>query len=358
MKAEIITITGETNYGNRLQNYAVEQVLFNLGVNAVTYNACPMGLNALKFELKRRIKYLIKRGCYIRDSRYPGFNRFNRRYIHSANHHPSDADYVICGSDQIWNFTWGTIWEKKDLYFARFADPDKRIAYSASIGSDYVPQEYREDFIKGVNEMKSVSVREEKGAQIIKELTGKKVAVTVDPTLMLTKSDWLKIAKKPKFIKNRKYILTYFLGGIGDEIQHFIYQVSEKYHLEIINLYNEWTPEEKIKNIRHFRSSPDEFVWLAANCEVMFTDSFHGSVFSVIMDKPFRCFERKEKGVANMNSRMDTLFDNLDIADWCIGNTGESVENVFYRNYNNVDIVLEKEKKEAYDYLKGALGIE
>lgn len=361
MKAEIITITGETNYGNRLQNYAVEQVLFKLGVDAVTYNACPIGLDALKFELKRIIKYIIKRGSYCRDSRFYGFNKFNRKYIHCVKNHQQDADYAVCGSDQIWNFKWDTIWEKRDLYFARFAPPEKRIAYSASISCDEIEPKYREDFIKGVSEMKCISVREQKGADLIYELAGRKVGVTVDPTIMLSRSEWMKIAKKPRCVnKKSKYILTYFLGGIDgidSDIQSFIDRVAERYDLEIIDLYHEWTNVDKIKNIHHFRFSPDEFVWLAANCEIMFTDSFHGSIFSIIMDKPFRCFERVENIVGSMNSRMEQLFGEIGISDWCTGNTAENVENIFYKNYNNVSSVWSKDREKAYNYLKGALGL-
>lgn len=362
MKVEIITITGETNYGNRLQNYAVEQTLKNLGVDVVTFNACPLGFRALKFELKILIKYIIKRGNYFRDFRFISFNKFNRKYIHSVSKHLSDADFVVCGSDQIWNFTLNFSQERRDLYFARFVPPEKRIAYSASIGADYIPNKYKTDFVKGIKEMKKISVREYKGADIIKTLTGRQVDVTLDPTLMLNKTQWIKIAKKPNYVKRkRKFILTYFLGEVQstrDDIRAYVKKIAKKYDLEIISLYHEWTPKEYVVNVKHFYTSPQEFVWLFANCELVITDSFHGCVFSIIMNKPFRCFDRKENGMQDMNSRMKSLFALFNIPNYCYGRTDEDLDNIFKKNYKYVETVLQEEKRKANEYLKGALNIE
>ena len=99
-------------------------------------------------------------------------------------------------------------------FFAKFVEPEKRIAFSVSIGTDDILEDYRQCFIDGINGMKAISVREERGREIIKELTGRDVPVTVDPTFLLSRGEWIEIEKKPSFVgENDRYLLTYFLGG-------------------------------------------------------------------------------------------------------------------------------------------------
>ena len=102
------------------------------------------------------------------------FRRFDSQFItrdivkRKLSRH--NYDYYVCGSDQIWNFNF--FLNKRDLFFAKFVEPKKRIAYSASIGMDYVPDKYISYFKKAIMEFKDISVREDKAAEIIKELTG------------------------------------------------------------------------------------------------------------------------------------------------------------------------------------------
>lgn len=359
----ITTITVDSNYGNRLQNYAVQSALNNLGVESATvfYKKPFIRL------LKNFVKILIGRNKIVpihrkRDAR---FHRFNRKYfniIRIKKSHLGDLhdklDNVVCGSDQIWNFTFPFITDNTDLLFAKFVEPEKRIAFSASIGTDSIPEEHKQEFIDGINGMKAISVREERGREIIKELTGRDVPVTVDPTLLLSRDEWRKIEKKPSFVgENDRYLLTYFLGGCSEEVRDYIEGVARANGLKVIDLYNEFLSKSEIENKKWFVADPGEFVWLIDHCQLLMTDSFHGCVFSIINEVPFRCFKRGGKA-ANMSSRMNTLFGKLNISDWCIGDITESLEHVLYKDYTGVKDIIEKEKAFAYNYLKGALNIE
>lgn len=370
MKIGIITITGEANYGNSLQNYAVEQTLKKIGVHAKTLKTdCVPKNNFLsKNRIKTILKVILRRGSYCRNYRLLRFSGFSNKYLEKSKELYSetlpqkkkmDYDYLCFGSDQIWNFTWGgKLCDGINFYTGGFSPDIPKIAYSASIGTDHIPEEYQQTFIQNVGKFKAISVREEKAKEILNELMDKEVVVTVDPTLMLDKAEWLKIADKPKYIKKKdKFVLTYFLGDLEDRVQNFINKAAEQNGLKIINLNNEWLPLDQIKNPSHMVTDPSEFVWLIANCAMMITDSFHGCVFSILMDKPFRCFDRVENGVESMSSRMDTLFSKFGISDWCRGDISEPIDNLFYKDYSNVQDVLEKERKFAFDYLKGALEI-
>lgn len=357
-KIAIVTITGELNYGNRLQNYAINKILQNLNMEKVSISRSYF-YRYRAYSLKEKLYgvYLLcfGRPAKIHLKRRLVFRRFDQEYISRMKIDKIDKldteklDYVICGSDQIWNFNFCA--NRKDLFFAKFVKPEKRIAFSASIGMDYIPEQYVDYFKNAVLEFKDISVREEKAAQVIKELTGREVLVTVDPTLLLDRNEWLEIAKKPKWKIDENYLLTYFLGDMSDEVKQFIHKISLEYNLKVINLYSEFEDVNFVDE-KSFCCGPSEFVWLIANSKLFLTDSFHGCVFATIFNKSFRWFSRNQNGVANMNSRMDTLFSKLQIGDWCIGNIEEDIHHIFYTDFSKVESNIKREKKIAMDYLR------
>ena len=366
-KIKIITITGESNYGNSLQNYAVIKVLSKLGFKCETVktNYEPDLKPNSKYKIKQYAKVLLNHNDYMYFLRKLNFYKFNKKYLHKSKDFVNetsvnkidDCDALVFGSDQIWNFTMGRRIREGFVYFTGgFSQNIPKIAYSASIGADYIPQELQNSFVDNITSFKAVSVREEKAKDIINNLTDKEVTVTLDPTMMLDKSEWLEISKKPKFAyKKDKFILTYFLGEKTEQTNDLIDKTAREKGLKVINLYNERCPIEKISDPNHFVTNPSEFIWLVANCEIIFTDSFHGSVFSVIMEKPFRCMDRIEAGQCNMSSRMDTLFKKFGIEAWCKNTDCTSADDLFYKDYSEVANVLQAEREHAISFLKGAL---
>lgn len=369
MKIAIVTITGEANYGNSLQNYAVERTFQKMDCKSVT-------LVAERESFISQFKSIIysalfdKSHSYIKNRRKKQrepytlrrkrFCKFNKKFLNMKEKQSfDDYDFVACGSDQVWNFTLEVIYKDLPFYLCQFVPRDKRISFSASIGTDEIPSEYLSTAKKGFEEMKSVSVREEKAKQIIEELTGRTdVVVTIDPTLMLSADEWRKISKKPKYIETKqKILLTYFLGDMSEEVNKYILKISETYDWKIVNLANEWVALGKSSENEEYYTDPSEFLWLIEHCELMMTDSFHGCVFSTIFRKPFRCFSRNEKNLANMNSRMDTLFKKLNLGEWCIGTVEEPVNNVMYSDFNGIGERIKAEQKILSDYLRGALEI-
>lgn len=250
----ITTITEDSNYGNRLQNYAVQSFLEKLGVEAGTI----VYKTPFIRKLKNFVKILLGRRkfVFIHKKRDAAFYRFNKKYfklICIRESHLDDLrdklDNVVCGSDQIWNFTFPVARDNTVLFFAEFVEPEKRIAFSASIGTDDILEDYRQCFIDGINGMKAISVREERGREIIKELTGRDVPVTVDPTLLLSRGEWREIEKKPSFVgENDRYLLTYFLGGCSEEVRDYIEGIARANELKVIDLYDEFLDKSEIEN--------------------------------------------------------------------------------------------------------------
>lgn len=362
MKIGVATITEGANYGNKLQNYAMLKMFDSLGYEAENVKKICDNEKSLKTKLKRFVIKTLRVKNHIKVTCQDKFARFNKKHLKFSNNVYSSADFncddykaIVCGSDQIWNFNFATTHKDLDYYFAGFAPQNKRMAFSASIGVDYIEEKYHKTFIDYINKMAHISVRENQAAKIIKDLTGRDVAVTVDPTLMLTADEWLKLAKKPKFIKNDNFIVTYFLGDSSDT-DNYIDNVAKANNCQVIKLQNHYIDNEKIINPQWFCADPCEFVWLFANAKAVITDSFHGCVFATIFKKPFRWFSRSTDSInISMNSRMDTLFSKLGIGDWCIGNINESADDVFNCDFSSVDENLAKEREFAYNYLKEAL---
>ena len=362
MKVALITITEGTNYGNRLQNYAVQKSLQKLGITAETLKN-KSGSETKNITLKLKIKKIISRMKHklinlknkkIIECRKKIFNQFNEKYITfsniTINNDYKDEkindlyDYFICGSDQIWNPEFK---ENAQANFLQFASQEKRIAFCPSFGVSTVPSERKEEYSNYLKGIPKLSVREEDGAKIIKELINKEAKVLVDPTLLLSETEWKEIMQVPLNIPKKKYILTYFLGNISTERKSKIEKMAEKYNLDVINL-------GKIDYKEYYTIGPSEFLWYVNNAEVVFTDSFHACVFSIIFDKTFYIFEREDK-IKPMNSRIDTLLTKFSLQEQKFSKWDKIT---LHHEYSNVEKVLRDENEKSLKFLKEVLKIE
>lgn len=349
-KTAIITICDNSNYGNRLQNYALDKVLSNLNLNNVTL------WNQSENSLKSKIKLIGKQILAINNLHYRkniSFEMFTRKNISNKyvdldklEQISNEFDYFIVGSDQIWNYNFG---HAKDKDFLKFADYNKTISYAPSFGISNIDDEWKDKITKGLNNIKYLSVREDRGSEIIKELTNRDAQVVLDPTLLLSKDEWYKIQKKPKKMINKKYILTYFLGGKSQQLKSEISKLKLQNNLEVINVCD-------IEDKKFYACGPSEFLYLFNHAELVLTDSFHACVFSMIFDKSFYVFDRNSKGMKSMNSRLDTLLTTFKQEQRKV-NTLEGIKDVFECNYSESYEVLKIKQKESMDFLKNALGI-
>lgn len=346
----IITICDNNNYGNRLQNYALSKVLDNLGVNNVTL--WDKNRNNLKSNIKLIIKLLL---CRIN----PKFKRnvlfqiftcknTNVKYVDLNNLKSlnNNFDYFVVGSDQIWNYNFKYAQDKD---FLKFADYDKTISYAPSFGISEIDDEWKDKISDGLNHIKHLSVRENQGANIIRELSNREAQVVLDPTLLLSKEEWFKIEKKPKKMIKKKYILTYFLGKKSEQLKCELKSLSIDNNLEVINLND-------MEDKNFYSCGPSEFLYLFNHAELILTDSFHACVFSMIFNKPFYVFDRNSKGLKSMNSRLDTLLTTFKQEQRKVTSL-ENIENVFECDYKQSYEILKIKQEESLDFLKNALGI-
>lgn len=364
MNIGIVTLFGEWNYGNRLQNYALQTVIEYLGNTCSTIVVDDNAQSETHRKLALAVCKVIKKDSYIRKKRCFNFYKFNEKYI-NQNHYTASSlplvandtfNYVVCGSDQVWNLKLGDVKKNPDLYFLSFVERKKRVSFAASIGTDFVPSESRDYFIGKIKGIPSISVRENSARDIIKNLTSRDVKVVVDPTLLLSAKQWSDMAQKPKNFTDKKYLATYFLGDTDGETNEYIRKIAEKHGLEIVSLLPDY--DKLDGDISAYTYSPAEFLYVIQNSAFVATDSFHGSVFSTVFEKPFRWFPRKsktKKSEEEMSDRTVTLFSKLGIDSWCVADFDESIDDVLNFDYSKTPALLSAERAKAIRFLNDAL---
>ncbi|TCN24165.1 polysaccharide pyruvyl transferase family protein [Mesobacillus foraminis] len=370
-KVGILTINDYENYGNRLQNYATQEVLKNMGFEAETVvnNSKYINRNSSVTDKLEKLKKITFKKLYskingkilnftykeYKAKRFEVFKNFTSSYIKetkfsiSENNIPQDLhkgyDYFVTGSDQVWN---PNIDHRSSIDFITFAPPHKRVAFSPSFAVSSIPERFIGKYKKWISEMASLSVREEAGAKIIQTLTGRDAIVLVDPTLMLTKEQWLSISKGASNKPTKPYLLTYFLGPISKEAKDRINIMARNNDLQVVNL-------AQIKESDTFIAGPSEFIDFINSASVVCTDSFHGSVFSILLETPFIVFERGGS-LPSMSSRIDTLLSTFKLESRLARNI-TSNDQVFKTSYSHIAPILEAERSKTYNYLKKALNI-
>lgn len=359
-RVAVITIKEiNSNYGNALQNYATKCILENLNFKVETLFFECSDIDYKKMFIKRR----IQQACFYK---LPGnrfwwqyhvlklkkFYKFYKRhcpykYISSTDEIKNKYDYFVVGSDQVWNPKWyGTNPLKKDMYLLTFARSEQKVCMVPSFGLSELPLEWKSFFKEQLKLFPRLSVREQSGAEIIKELTGRIAEVLIDPTLMLDQKEWCVVEKKPKYINfNESYALLYFLGDISEERRRYIDSVLKENGLKAYVL-----------NDRNFVDlytvDPCEFLYMISHAGIVLTDSFHACVFSFIYERPFQVFER-EGGETGMFSRIENLLDMFCLERKYINSGLEN--DLFECDYNEGKQVLQAERKKALDFLKKSL---
>lgn len=340
-KAGILTLYGNTNYGNKLQNYAVQEMLKKFGLDAETIIYIGKDEHNLKFEEN------------FSSSKLNAFKRFNEN-INYYNHKlymdkepceefGKDLDCFIIGSDQVWNYTFWDVFSPK--VFASFANENqKRIAFSASVGVSVPPEKESEEykiFEDNLKNMDFISVREEAGKDIVEGISGRNdVKVLLDPTMLLHREDWEKVMRKPENLKTDNFIVKSFLGNTGTNAEHEIEKYAKENGCEIIDISDENSP--------YFDMGPAEFLYLEKNAKMVVTDSFHSCVFAILFSTPFIVFKREDK-LTSMYSRIETLLKTFNL-DYRMFN-GKITEEMASNDYSKAYEILENKREDCMNYL-------
>lgn len=341
MRCEIITIISD-NYGNRLQNYALQEVLKEMGFDVVTSYSEKPGNPYVK-SIKRWI------GAIRNHTKADKFKRFNllitwkKDYRYHLSNDPN-IDFYIAGSDQIWN----PLFEfNSDREFLSFCPVEKRVVYAASIGLNSIPENEIERFKKNLLALPSISVRENSAADIIRDLVDKDVPVVLDPTMLIDASKWKTVSRKANEQPKGKYLLKYFLGLQSDYLEKAIEKIALSQNLQILDISSGMSNAV----------GSAEFLSLILNSSFVCTDSFHGTIFSILFEKNFLVFQRpNQKGYGDMTSRVTSLLNKFRLESRYIQD-GSPIDCHKDIDFSDANRILKCEQEKSLDYLKEHLGI-
>ncbi len=360
-KIAIITLNGHYNFGNRLQNYALQEMLKSFGfqieticinetllTNQSLYNNQGIVKSVLlksknilsvkrRMILKRSIRLKIFSDIFLNEV------KIDKNLEEQLACLDKDYNFFITGSDQVWNPFYNF---SSSLYFLAFTQKEKRISYAPSFGISSIPDLYKSEYKEMLMGMTHLSVREEEGATIIKELTGRDAEVLVDPTLLLEKEKWLSIAKQAKQKPKTKYLLTYFLEEKDKDMMQWIKSYAKENNLKVINLLN-------INNSKYYYTDPCEFIDYISTASLFFTDSYHGCVFSIIFKTPFIVLNRNSN-IGSMKSRIDTLLKIFNLESRTFDKVIKNKQ-FFNVDFKNIDKIQYKEQEKATRFLNKAM---
>ena len=264
-----------------------------------------------------------------------------------------DYDAYVCGGDQIWN---PACQDFETAYYLQFLSSDnaaKKISYAPSLGKTEFDDNLLQEISGWLKGFDSISVRETRGAEIIQNLTDKKVHTVCDPVLLLDKSEWKKMAVEPKIKK--PYILVYFL-----ENNHGSRDLTEYLRKETgydVVIFNEYIRDFVKHYHKAYGASPEEFVGLFMNASLIYTNSFHGTAFATIFEKPFiTAIAKDQKNAVNNNdSRKIDYLRIIGLSDRMYTEGFPNKQFLFDISYENARVKMKEYRDESLQYLIDSL---
>lgn len=379
----VIMHPNHNNYGTALQGLATIKVIQSLGYpfRIIRYNKQRSFGNILKtlpgylrsgvFDVLKK-QFQIKKMCalhadYVQNvkMRTDKCNAFKRKYFEplcdyytgwdALKEGSKNYDVIFVGSDQVWS----PLSLYAGFYNLMFVDASvPKFSYSSSFGQSYIMNHQKKKVAEFLNKMDAIGVREVRGADIVKELTGRNATVVVDPTLLLSKSEWNDIIRDSQINIEKPYILCYMLGPRKDN-REAVTKLGKMLGLEVLTFnHMDWyePADENFGDINNYTCDCLDFVKLLSNAEYVVTDSFHCSVFSILFHKRFLTFYRlNPSDKKSSHSRIESLLGLMGIENHAvkdIGNVKALYDTIRTEiDWNHVDENLDKLKKSSMDFL-------
>lgn len=337
-KIYIITFQKALNYGAALQAYALAKFLRSSDFEVEIIDYVPTYFMLQTYRPAKGIKKSIEKFKKIL-----AFNAFSSKHLPLTKSiyfssrsisKISDGDAFICGSDQIWNYRLtGGKFDK--AFFLDFVPAGaRRIAYAASAGSIRV-----HDHISEVKELTSkfhaIGAREETLASDLEDMVDKtRLTVVVDPSLLI--KDYIDVYDQRR-IPATKYILSYVVGS-GEMLARYEQAVTELKKTTNIPVIHIGAKHINSADINILDISPGEWVSFIKNADFVITNSFHGTAFSINLEKQFIFIPHT---IENLNARQTTLLARVGLMNRCAHHTKDVRYDKQAINYSEVSPKLE-----------------
>ena len=373
------------DYGGMLQAYASFRKIRDLGYKPEAINNYALSSDIKKRKMryfaqnildpsivKEKSQIVFKKirqklNGQLRENlgkRYAAFDQFYQQKFTVSKEYASWTELsegcrgyraVVVGSDQLWlpsNIAG-------DYYTLSFVPDDiKKIAYATSFGVSKIAKGQEKKARAYLSRIDFLSAREESGQKIIKDHTGRDVPLVCDPALLLTADEWDEEATTGKLI-NEPYIFCYFMGNNPWQ-RGFVKSLKKLTGCKIVALLHldqYIRSDEEYVDYAPYDVSPADFVNLVKNANYICTDSFHGTVFSIIYKRDFFTFKRfSDKATLSTNSRIDTLLGRMGLQDRLVKESYTAKDMLSRKiDQNAVQSRLAAFREESLKYMIGAL---
>lgn len=386
-KIAIVTLyENNYNYGAVLQAFALQKKVEELsGCEAVIIrykdnrprfflNRTPviekltyrdrMNFSYLKYKFFQKLVMPRKRTTIRKnmEERKEAFQTFSKKYMKISRLYTNDDisktqdeyEIFICGSDQIWKPECTS-----DFYFLDFVKNRKRkIAYAPSIGYNSLKIEEKNVYRTFLDSFSKISVREKTGVSILQEITNKEVFLALDPTLLYSGDEWIKMNQLKE--KEEEFFFAYFLGkDFGS--RKIVKRLAKEENFPLY--YIPFGACEHANDLYFSKYSkpvcgPGEFLEYILGAQCVFTDSFHGMVFSVLFHKQFIVFSREGENADSTDGRITSLLHEIGLEErFC-----NSIDSAYLLrqqkiDYEKVDAILRKKRAESLAFLLDAVKV-
>lgn len=364
MKVGIISRHFIANYGSLFQAFALEKVIHDMGYSSYTVDYIPYNEKGYRLAITQarnprwsknkcvQLGYLIYQlpSCILT---YYVFKNYRGSLLHESREYNriSDlatdeigADVYCTGSDQVWNTTVDN--KMDEAYFLNFLPENKdRIAYAASFGTPHFNAPNAESFKQYLKKYKTISVREDTGVSVLKELGLEGVQV-LDPTLLLTRQNWNQLSGKD-FVKG-DYVLIYQLKP-NKLFNEYVKNYAKIKHYKIIRVSTMLYQGCKCGKLQYM-PKPGKFLKLIKNAKQVFTDSFHGTCLSISLGVNFT-----EILPGRYNTRNESLLRLLSLQNRLLKDYSDFSIPDTPIDYHEVDAILQEKRTFSINWLKSAL---
>lgn len=357
-KLGILTFHRAQNYGAVLQAYALSECINQMGkydAEVIDYKSKDIEDTYKPFHVvgDKTIKNIIIMLLTANASRIKKikFDQFRNKYLKMSEKSYTRNEIAdisnqystfITGSDQVFNDVCAGF---DPTYFLDFVnDSSKKNSYAASFGFSKIPDDKVDIYKQRLQDFNRLSVRENAAKEIVRELLNRNAEVHIDPTFLLNQKEWEKLAVKPK---EEKYILIYLLQPTETIFEH-VRKLSKITGCKPILMHLHFFKNNGIKQVT--TASPEEYLGYFKYADYIVTNSFHGTAFSIIFHKKF--MTEYQTTAAARNSRQENLLKTFGLLDRVVSKEHEIDEILQEIDYENVEQLIEKERKNAIEFIK------
>ena len=367
----IVTPYKIPNYGTKLQAYAMQELMRQyddaeiIGFVPSSDSRIRSVIGKVYLKTTKKIRTITTRRKRQEPKRVEAINSFDQYYIFGDTikgrkqlyKKVGDYNALVCGSDQLWAPT-NIIAD----YFTLSIFPNNipKFSYAASFGVTSIPLYLHSRYKKFLREFKCISVREQQAIEIVKKLSGRNAVQVLDPTMMIEAERWAGLANCSRYSMPDPYLFCYFLGD-SEEHRNYARRIAEKMGLKIVSFphLKQYNPADaKFADYNIVDASPCDFLKLIQNAEIVCTDSFHGTVFSILFERQFYVFERfRNETKESTNSRIYSLLDSFELKKQLITSFEDIHENVKEKiDFAEINKILKAYQEKSFKYLDDAVG--